>query len=334
MDTEKLLEGIYELLPFGWEAQAVALGAFTRAREIESPKELLTMILLYLTSGDSLSNTAQMIGFVHGKSIDKAAVCRRLRKAWPWLKWMCENVFSDRFDVLARPEWLTEKPVLVDGSGVSASGSRRADYNFHLLFNPFTFDFEQFELTDSKIGETLERFTFAENDLVVADRQYGTLTGIEHVKKCGAKFLLRMRANAFILYDNEQKRVVLSQRLANLKEFECASHDLFYKQGDEFKPIRICAMRKDETAIAACKRQMLRALHADERASRSDEAKNMEQFVVVATDLTYETGRILELYRQRWQIEIVFKELRQHRAIRCADCRWIFSSGQALYMVS
>jgi hypothetical protein len=51
-------EDLLALLPEGWQAKAKELGAFERAREVKSPKDLLRLIFLYLSEGRSFAGTS------------------------------------------------------------------------------------------------------------------------------------------------------------------------------------------------------------------------------------------------------------------------------------
>ena len=51
-------EQVLRFLPEGWEAKAKELGAFKRARGIQTVEELLRLILLYLTEGKSFAGTS------------------------------------------------------------------------------------------------------------------------------------------------------------------------------------------------------------------------------------------------------------------------------------
>jgi hypothetical protein len=53
----------------------------------------------------------------------------------------------------------------------------------------------EMHLTNGGGGEKLSRFEgFGPGDLEVGDRIYGNIPGIEHVKKSGSGFVLRLRA--------------------------------------------------------------------------------------------------------------------------------------------
>jgi hypothetical protein len=51
-------EWVLSVMPEGWEQKAKELGAFTREGEIKSAHDLLRLVFLYLTEGESFSRTA------------------------------------------------------------------------------------------------------------------------------------------------------------------------------------------------------------------------------------------------------------------------------------
>ena len=69
----------------------------------------------------------------------------------------------------------------------------------------------EFHITPETVGETLENFTLQPNDLVIADRAYATITGIKHCLKTGADFIMRLRNNAFTLYDETGSKIKLTE---------------------------------------------------------------------------------------------------------------------------
>jgi len=58
-------------------------------------------------------------------------------------------------------------------------------------------------ITDVKVGESLVNFNLKPGYLVIGDRAYSTISGINHCEKNGAEFILRMRKNSFTVR-NEQ----------------------------------------------------------------------------------------------------------------------------------
>jgi hypothetical protein len=65
-------------------------------------------------------------------------------------------------------------------------------------------------LTDAKTGEKLSNVqSFGKGGVIIADRAYGTIAGMEYLKECGSVYLLRHRGGAFNLYNEGQERAAV-----------------------------------------------------------------------------------------------------------------------------
>ncbi len=114
-----------------------------------------------------------------------------------------------------------------------------------LCIDLFSLNCQQYKITEEKTGETLKNFEIKENDLIIADRAYATITGMEYCLGNGGNFILRMRNKAFNLYNAEGEQVLLTDWLETLDGG--ASDALFYYRDSQknYKPVRICALLKN-----------------------------------------------------------------------------------------
>lgn len=308
------MKEIIKLLPEGWEEAARATGAFGRSRKIKNAEELLRLNLLYLTSGGSFGKTSAMLKLTGGSSLNKNAVYERVQKSADWLQWLCLNISRKQGFWTPPPEWLKGRRVcLADASDESKPGSNGADYRLHYMTDLFTLSLVEMHLTEAKEGETITRYSaIKKHDIVIGDRAYGTLKGIAHVKEKEADYLFRLRANAFHLYDETGNKITLSEELGNLKEGETISLNLFYREKNCLQPIRVCAVGKSEEAQERGLRQIKKSNSKKMRGKVSRLQEIFNRYIVVATSLSEEitTAQVLELYRMRWQIELIFKRFK------------------------
>jgi len=167
------------------------------------------------------------------------------------------------------------------------------------------------EVTTNKEGERLTRHEVSEKDIVVADRIYCTMSGIEHVLEAKGDFVLRFKSKAFHLYDEAGNRLELLSRMRHLKAFENTEIRCFYKLASgQLRPLRIVAMKKDAKAIAETQRKTARKVSKKQEKEVQADTVELNDYVVLATSLDYTNEQILELYRARWQIEQVFFRLK------------------------
>jgi len=306
------MQEIIEYLPKGWAEKARETGAFTRARNIKTPEDLLALNMLYITNDGSFQTASAMMKLTKGISVNKNAAYERITASGEWLRWMAEELCAMQGATIEKPAFLGEKQVkLVDASDETTKGKDKTIWRLHYVFNLFEFACTSMELTTNKEGERLTRHDVRENDIIIGDRMYCTITGMEHVLSGGGDFLLRFKSKAFILYDENGERVELLQELRKLSPLESADFRCFYKlQTGELRPVRLVAMKKDAKSIAECHRKMQRKFSKKQEKKATKETMELNEYVVLATSLDYANEQILELYRARWQVEQVFYRLK------------------------
>jgi len=307
------MEEIIKYLPEGWEEKAKELGAMQRRRGvIQSAASLLRLNMLYVTNEGSFQMAAMGMALTEGIQLSKVAAYKRIKNSWEWLRWMAKEVCEKTGMSLPKPEFLGDRQViLVDASDEGVKGSRQSDYRLHYAFDLFNFQCKSMEVTPIKEGEKLGRYTIGEKKIVIGERIYCTMSGIEHVIGEKGKYVLRFKSKAFKLYDEAGKPLELLPLLRRLKAFESVDVHCYYQvPSGQMHPIRMVVMKKDAAAIEETKRNMARKVSKkQEKAVRADTVE-LNEYVVLATNLEYTNAQVLELYRARWQVEQVFYRLK------------------------
>jgi len=306
------LSELIEYLPTNWKQLARETKAFSRARNIKTEEDLLALNMFYITNEGSFQLTSTMMKMARGISVNKNAAYERITESGEWLRCMAESLCQSKVTPYARPDFLGNKRVkLIDGSDETTRGKNKATWRVHYVFDLFGFNCASMELTTNKEGEKLTRHAVEEGDIIIADRIYCTMSGIEHVLSGNADFLLRFKSKAFILYDKEGQRINLLSHIKGLEAFENTDIQCFYKLScGTLRPIRIVAMRKDDAAIEATKRKMNRKVVRKQEKQVQADTVELNEYIVLATSLDYTNEQILELYRARWQVEQVFHRLK------------------------
>ena len=157
----------------------------------------------------------------------------------------------------------------------------------------------------------MQNFNVQKGWLILADRAYGTLTGIEHCLKAGANFVIRLRYGAFKLYDHNGVEINLFEKLKGVTCDTAMSFDVYVKLSIGLTKLRICATKIPNDKLEALEKRNKRKASKKQR-STSTEALLMTQYVVLITALPdmIPAVEITSLYRFRWQIEIYFKRLK------------------------
>jgi hypothetical protein len=314
-EEKQQFEELLKLMPDGWQEKAKELGALQRVRKIKTAEELLRLIFLYLTDGRSFAGTSALLQILGNVEMSKVAVWKRIGSSADWLRWMCENFCREQNILVGKPSWLSNKRVcLVDGSEEVLSGSNKTYYRLHYALNLFSLGMIEMLLTDIKTGEKVSNFKkFGVNDIVVADRAYGTIQGMEYLRKRCSDFAIRLRANAFGIYNKDGREINLIRQLKSLKAGEDRDFNVFYKSCGKLVPVRICATRKGRDSERAGFARLEKTNHrkrGDKTVSDLQSAYN--KYIIVVTSIGKEASakQVLELYRMRWQVELTFKRLK------------------------
>jgi hypothetical protein len=307
-------EQLLSVMPEGWEDKAKELGALLRTREIKNATDLLRLVFLYLTEGKSFSGTAALLKLTGIGSMTKKAVFTRFQKCGAWLQWLGEHIYRNNHPIPEPPPWLGNRQVyLVDASDEPVHGSDKADYRLHYAVGLFDLSMKEMALTGTGVGEKLSNFkTFGKDDVVIGDRAYCSKQGIEYLRGVGSGFLLRFGTRRFHSYDENGREVNILGYFKQLKPGASGEVTRYYEYEGEYKPLRFCVVRKTKEAerkgLEALQKTQMRK-HGKKELSAAQRAYN--RYVVVVTSITEVAPDVLlELYRQRWQIELVFKRLK------------------------
>lgn len=316
----KEIKKLTDILPEGWEAAAKTEKALQRSGiYIKTPEDLFNLVLLYLTEGKTFGQTSALLKITGKMPMNKNAVYERITGSKNWLKWMCEHLCRENDFIPEAPEWLKNHHVcLVDATNESKPGSHKTDYRLHYMIDLFSLCMKEMHLTTGAEGERISRFeTLGKDDLVLADRIYGTITGITYLHDREADYIFRLRANAFNLYEgkyNENGEMEydgfdLTEKLKKWEAGKTLNFHLYCKSGKQYLPVRVCAVGKTKEEVQKSDKQTKKSNSGKNRRKITPLQKIYNRYFVVITSLNDEitTKQVLELYRMRWQIELVFK---------------------------
>ena len=198
------LTEIIEYLPANWKQLARETKAFSRARNIKTEEDLLALNMLYITNDGSYQLASAMMKLTRGVSVNKNAAYERITASGEWLLRMTEAMCQNIGATYAKPDYLGGRCVkLIDASDEVTKGKDKTTWRLHYVFDLFGFNCSSMELTTNKEGEKLTRHSLDKDDIIIADRIYSTMSGIEHVKAQGGDFIIRFKSKAFHLYDKE-----------------------------------------------------------------------------------------------------------------------------------
>lgn len=303
------------LLPRSWEEQARPSGAVARWRGFASPEALLRTILLHVARGYSLRETV-----VHAKaaglaSVSDVALMKGVRRSGEWLRELCCGLLRE--NPLAAPAAPAGRRVrVVDATLIKEPGPTGSQWRLHYSLQLPSMICDFLEITPAEgqgNGESFRRFRLSPRDWVLGDAGYCTPSGIEFVSQSGARVLVRANPQNLPLMDVRGRPWALLPRLRRLRAAgRQGQWEVTVRGPQNLVSGRICALRKSELSIRKAQRRLHRRATRDGTRLRS-ETLEYAQYVVVFTNLSVSEGtarEILQWYRVRWQIELVFKRLK------------------------
>lgn len=296
------------------ESSAATYRAIVRKREVSGAEALLRVALAYGYGGLSLRQTAAWAEASGITSLSDVALLKRLRNASDWLGHLLGRKLADSTG-LAIPA-VPFRLRLVDATSISRVGSKGSDWRVHLSFNLSSFSIDHIELTDNKGGESLTRFPASPGDLVVGDRGYAHRLGFHAIRRDGADFVVRIPWQSVPLQTSSGGPFDLLAHLRSLPDAMPSSLDVLIAP-DQKKQLpamaaRLVSIRKSEAAAEKSRRDVLSARSRKQETidPRSLEAAAYVILLTSTTDAQLPSAQVLELYRFRWQIELLFKRLK------------------------
>ncbi len=303
-------EVLSSFLPPMWAEQARLCGAMRRARYISEPAILLRILLLHLGAGCSLAETAARAQAAGLARISAVGVFKRLRAAEPWLRWLAQQMRGPAELPLAT---VGRRLRAVDATAVSEPGSTGTDWKVHYALNLADLQCDFFQLTEvHEGGESFRRIPVVAGDILMGDRVYASPPGIAHVVKAGGDLIVRLNWQTLPLYTGRGERMALLPWLQRLPAVGARQRTAWVQhRGGETTPGRLIAVRQSAAVTRWARKRMQRQAQRKQR-KLSPEALQFAEFFLLWTSLPGEVkgGQILQLYRLRWQIELVFKRMK------------------------
>ena len=306
---------LVSFLPCGWEEQAKALGALKRCRGVKDAKSLLRVLLIHLAEGCSLRETAVRARQGGLAELSDVAIMDRLRVAGDWFCWINRAVMGT---------WIARQPTsvfrdrwkirVVDATRVKEPGPTGSSWCVY-----YSIDLPSLQCCEVQVhdkhgnGETFRKYHVTPGDLFIGDRAYGTPPGIAHVLSAGGDVLTRFARNSLPLWDETGAGPFdLLGHLRGLTGTRIGDWNVTVKHEGHSWTGRVCALRRSRQATERARRQIKRAAQkhgTSTQAETLDTAGYVFVFTSIARDLM-SPSKALEMYRGRWQVELVFKRLK------------------------
>lgn len=309
-------DDIVSFFPNDWRKLADDLHVMKGARRDKSLDATMWTLMMHLTCGYSLKETVARARLSKEPlyTSSHVALRDRLIKFLPLFRELSKRIFDANVTSIVEDGNFK----LIDATDIHENGPTGSLWRLHFSFSLPSLSCDHIKLTGTSgkgTGENLTQFPLSMGDHVIADRGYSRSTGITYADKLGCKVCIRLNYGMLKLFTETGKPLGLMSKLRQLRRGgESAEWGCAIKSSDDGSLIkgRICAIRKNAAQIAeAMKRQKYIASKKERRLYK--ETLFVNEYIIVFTTFEpdkYPLRKILEIYRWRWQIELLFKRLK------------------------
>lgn len=284
--------------------------AFLRSRVIETPVDLLRMILGYCLGTGGLRATSAWAASIGLVDISNVGLLQRLRRCGAWLELLVGQALAAGAPKASHGRVIR----LVDATTVPKAGkldrAKNGVWRVHAAFDLPNERFGFFELTDEKGGETLDRIPVVAGEIRIGDRAYLQPDRIASVLDAGADIVVRAPWKSVAWRDGDDEPLDLIQVLQSAEAARIIDRPIGIgrKSGTTLN-LRMVAVRKPpEAAKRTVRRNAQKGGHRISKGTLI-----AAEWVILVTSLdadAFPTHDVLDLYRLRWRIELGFKRLK------------------------
>ncbi|SRR6266571_463291 len=319
-DWQRLVE---QRLPAELERQAQHLKAFVRVREVPSAQQLLRGLLYYVLSQSSLrglSAWSRLIGLT-SRVLSGQAWHKRLLGSADWLLWLFNALLAAPIGRFAEQ---SQRILLVDATHVSCRAKQADTWRLHCAYDLLAGRLAWVRISTKHVGEGFAHLLLQVGDIVVGDGAYSRGKQLLAVAKAGAFSLVRYSAAHLPLYAplapawRREYRLDVPTWLRRLRP-GLYERQAMVVEPEGCVPVRLIALVLPEEQAEALRRQKQRQAR-DKGRTLSAEALFLAGFVLLVSTLpaqSWSKDHLLELYRARWQIEVLFKRIKEVLALHC-----------------
>lgn len=300
--------------PDNWDELAVSAGALKGLRKDKSAESLLRILLIHLGCGHSLRETVVRARKAGLADLSDVALLKRLKKSREWLYTLCIELFQERGVNLSSADGFQVRAF--DATTVKEPGKTGSLWRIHYSVCLPSLACDFFKLTETEgrgTGESFTQFPVCAGDHILADRGYSTAKGIQHVASKGAYVTVRVNTASLPLHSRQGNAFDLLEAVSSInKAGAVRSWPVMVVGPDSRIKGRLCVIRKSREAIESAQ-ETVRKTAARKGKKVKPSTLEYAKYVILFTTFpenAFSTQDVLQWYRIRWQVELVFKRFK------------------------
>lgn len=301
--------------PEGWEEIATDCGALKGLRKDKSPENLLRTLLIHLGCGHSLRETVVRAREAGIADLSDVALLKRLRKSKDWLYAMCVALFQERGVAISSESDFQVRAF--DATLIKEPGKTGSLWRIHYSVSLPSLSCDFFKLTATEgrgTGESFSQFAIQAGDYILADRGYSTANGIDYASSRNAYVTIRVNTQVLRLKDANGNTFDLLDAVKSIQRtgVSWGWKVAVFNQNNSPVKGRLCAVRKTAQAIKLAQNKIRRKASKNGRKTKPDTLEFAKYIILFTTfpENEFSPSNVLEWYRIRWQVELVFKRFK------------------------
>jgi len=278
---------------------------------LRSAADLLRGILAYVFCLSSFRQVGSWAASIGLSANGERSWAKRTRQASGWLLWLLQALLAPTPTpgLLGLPEF-AGRIHLVDATHLRTWQRNGESRRLHVSYDLLASRIEEVLLTDHHMGEGLGHFQRQPGDITVGDSAYCRRGAIMAELDARAEVVVRLHWSSTPLQQADGLPFDLSSWLSNLSEGH--GEQAVWIQVRK-RRVRLLAVRLSEAAAQRAQRKRKTKARTSGRKSQPLSIQ-VADWLLVLTSLQeqhWSAQQVLALYRARWQIELLFKRIKQ-----------------------